>query len=47
MHLTLAEGTKDRIDAVLREGEDRLELVREGLEREIARRERQKLKDRD
>lgn len=41
MHLTLAAGTKDRIDAVLRESEDRLELVREGLEKELRRRERE------
>ena len=40
MGLKLAQGTLARIDAVLREGEDRSELVRELLEREIKRREK-------
>lgn len=42
MHLTLPLGAKDRIDAALREGEDRLAFIREAIERELKRRERQK-----
>lgn len=38
MHVTLPEGAKERIDAVLEEGEDRLEFVRKAIEREIKRR---------
>lgn len=40
LHLTLPAGAKERMDAVLREGEDRLALVRAALEREIVLRER-------
>lgn len=36
--LPLADGTKARIDALLVEGEARLDLIREGIEREIKRR---------
>ncbi len=38
--LPLASETLDRIDAALRDGEARLELVREAIERELRRRER-------
>jgi metal-responsive CopG/Arc/MetJ family transcriptional regulator len=40
IHVTLREGTKDRIDAVLGRGEDRLDLIREGIEAAITKRER-------
>lgn len=42
VNLTLPEGAKARMDAALRDGEDRLDLIREAIEREIKRRERQK-----
>lgn len=42
LRLPLAEGTTARIDAVLKEGEPRLDMIREAIEREIKRRERQK-----
>lgn len=42
MHLTLPLGAKGRIDAVLRDKEDRLAFIREAIERELKRRERQK-----
>lgn len=34
------EGTLDRIDAVLKDGEKRADMIREAVEREIKRRER-------
>lgn len=40
LHLTLAAGAKDRIDAVLRDKEDRLAFIRSAIERELTRRER-------
>lgn len=45
VNLTLPEGAKARMDAVLEEGEDRLDLIRTAIEREIKRRERQSRKD--
>jgi metal-responsive CopG/Arc/MetJ family transcriptional regulator len=36
----LPEGTLDRMDAVLGEGEKRSDLIREAVERELKRRER-------
>lgn len=45
VHVTLKEGTKDRIDAVLDEGEDRLDLIREGIEAAISKRERTRRND--
>lgn len=39
LHLTLEKGAKARMDAALEEGEDRLELIREAIERELKRRE--------
>lgn len=42
VNLSLAKGVKDRIAAVLRDGEDRLSFIREAIERELKRRERQK-----
>lgn len=42
LHLTLPEGAKARMDAVLEEGEDRLELIRAALEKELKRREKAK-----
>lgn len=41
INLTLPEGAKARMDAALREGEDRLALIREAIERELKRREKQ------
>jgi hypothetical protein len=41
VNLSLAAGVKDRIAAVLRDGEDRLAFIREAIERELKRRERQ------
>lgn len=38
--LPLATGTADRIDAALDEGETRLDLIRQAIERELKRRER-------
>jgi hypothetical protein len=40
INLTLPEGAKARMDAVLREGEDRLDLIREAIDKEVKRRER-------
>lgn len=40
INLTLPEGAKARMDSVLEEGEDRLDLIREAIEREVKRRER-------
>lgn len=42
MQARFAEGTFDRIDAVLAEGEDRTAFVREAVDRELKRRERLK-----
>lgn len=39
--LSLAEGTTARLDAVAQENEDRLSVIREAIERELKRRERQ------
>lgn len=43
LRLPLAEGTTERIDSVLEEGEARLDLIRSAIEREIKRRQRLKL----
>jgi Arc/MetJ-type ribon-helix-helix transcriptional regulator len=40
INLTLPEGAKARMDAALEEGEDRLDLIRAAIERELRRRER-------
>jgi len=40
IRLPLAEGTTARIDAVRAEGEDRLSVIRQAIEREIKRREK-------
>lgn len=40
MQARFEEGTFDRIEAVLGEGEDRTDFVREAVERELKRRER-------
>jgi len=40
MQARFAEGTFDRIEAVLTEGEDRTAFVRDAVERELKRRER-------
>lgn len=40
LRLPLAEGTTARIDAVLQEGEARLDMIRDAIEREIKRRSR-------
>jgi hypothetical protein len=45
LRLPLAEGTTARIDSVLSEGEPRLDLIREAIEREIKRRQRVKTTD--
>lgn len=42
INLTLPEGAKARMDAVLNDDEDRLDMIREAIEREIKRRERSK-----
>lgn len=42
--LPLAEGVLARIDAVLKPDEPRLEMIREAIERELDRREREPLK---
>ena len=42
LRLPLAEGATARIDAVLAEGEPRLDMIREAIEREIKRRQRAK-----
>jgi hypothetical protein len=41
LRLPLAEGTTARIDSVLKSGEPRLDMIREAVEREIKRRERE------
>lgn len=43
--LPMAEGTTARVGAVVREGEVRLDVIREAIERELKRREREKPKD--
>lgn len=40
VNLTLPEGAKAKMDAVLAVGEDRLDLIREAIEREVKRRQR-------
>lgn len=45
VNLTLPKGAKARMDAVLAEGEDRLDLIRSAIEKEVTRRERAKPKD--
>jgi hypothetical protein len=40
MQARFPEGTFDRIQAVLGEGEDRTDFIREAVERELRRRER-------
>lgn len=40
VNLTLPEGAKARMDAVLDEGEDRLDLIRAAIDKEVKRRER-------
>ena len=40
--LRLTDGTRARIDAVLAEGEDRTDLIRMAIDREIARRAKAK-----
>ena len=47
VNLTLPEGAKARMDSLLEEGEDRLDLIRSAIERELKRRERDKAKPRD
>ncbi|WP_150132697.1 hypothetical protein [Neorhizobium sp. SOG26] len=42
LRLPLAAGTTARIDSVLEEGEPRLDMIREAIEREIKRREKAK-----
>lgn len=44
MQARFPEGTFARIEAVLDEGEDRTDLVREAVERELTRREREQRK---
>ncbi|CAH1665482.1 hypothetical protein CHELA20_52248 [Hyphomicrobiales bacterium] len=45
VHVTLAEGVKDRIKAALEPGEDSLDLIRDAIERELRRRDRAKKPD--
>ncbi len=42
MQARFPEGTFERVEAVLGDGEDRTDFVREAVERELKRRERQK-----
>jgi hypothetical protein len=44
VRLSLPEGAKERMDAVLEEGEDRLDLIRGAIDKEVVRRERQRAK---
>lgn len=44
VNLTLPLGARARMDAVLSDGEDRLDLIREAIDKEVTRRERQKPK---
>lgn len=41
VHVTLPKGATARMDAARREGEDRLDLIREAIERELKRRARE------
>lgn len=41
INLTLPKGAKARMDAALRDGEDRLDLIRDAIEKELQRRERE------
>ncbi|KTR06881.1 hypothetical protein NS365_05455 [Aureimonas ureilytica] len=49
INVAVPEGTKARLDALLDDGEERLSLIRDALEREIRRRERlsKKISDND
>jgi hypothetical protein len=40
LRITLKEGTIGRLDAVKKEGEDRLSIIREAITKELKRRER-------
>lgn len=40
INLTLPKGAKARIDAVRQEGEDRLDVIRTAIDKEVERRER-------
>ena len=42
VNLTLPAGAKARMDALLEEREDRLDLIRKAIEREMSRRERRR-----
>lgn len=42
VNLTLPRGAKARMDAVLSEGEDRLDLIRAAIDKEVKRREKAK-----
>jgi len=42
INLTLPEGAKERMNAALEEGEDRLDLIRSAIEKELKRREKAK-----
>jgi hypothetical protein len=42
IQLPLAEGTTDRIDSLLADGEVRLDFIRTAIDREMKRRERSK-----
>lgn len=42
VNLTLPEGAKARMDAALEEGENRLDLIRAAIDRELKRREKTK-----
>lgn len=42
VNLTLPEGAKARMDAALEDGEDRLDLIRKAIDRELKRREKAK-----
>ena len=42
VNLTLPAGAKARMDAALREGEDRLDLIRSAIEAELKKREKAK-----
>jgi len=44
VNLTLPLGAKARMDAVLADGEDRLDLIRAAIDKEVSRRERAKPK---
>jgi hypothetical protein len=45
MQARFPAGTFERMKAVLEEGEDRTDLVREAVERELQRREKRRAKD--